>query len=181
MSEAIKIVMDKNDLQPLADEVKKLRGGNEPITLAQMENELLSVNDEVDVQAELLVQIAAALEGKAAGNGGTDTADNFFVVQIFYGEDIDYIETYPFKTGMTWKEYINSYLCPIIGRDLENLVCKFESITPEVDDENGIIEYWLHHFDGINNTITHRSLSPESRANDIIQGYENGFSYTVYI
>lgn len=75
MSEVIKIVMDKNDLQPLADEVKKLRGGNESITLVQMENELLSVNDEVDVQTELLAQIATALEGKAAGNGGIDTSD----------------------------------------------------------------------------------------------------------
>ena len=176
MSEAIKIVMDKNDLQPLADEVKKLRGGNELITLAQMENELLSVNDEVDVQAELLVQIAAALEGKAAGNGGTDTADNFFVVQIFYSEDINYVELYPFKTGMTWEEYINSYLCPRIGYTLDSLYCKFSSDSD--DGENGIIEYSWYNVEGL---IIHNQLSPETRANDIIQGYENGFSYTVYI
>lgn len=64
MAESIRIVMNKEDLQPLADEVKELKGTSDSITLAQMENELSMANNEIDAQAELLQQIITVLEGK---------------------------------------------------------------------------------------------------------------------
>lgn len=49
----------------IADEIRVLSGGTEKIGLAEMAEDLGEANAEVDTQADVIEQIAAALEGKA--------------------------------------------------------------------------------------------------------------------
>jgi hypothetical protein len=64
MSEVIKIVMDKNELQPLANSIKTLNGTLETITLTGMENTLSKANEEIDTQSILIEQALNALNNK---------------------------------------------------------------------------------------------------------------------
>lgn len=66
MSE-VKIIMNKDALQPLADNIKTLRNDNTNITLAEMETAVETANINISTEANLISQIATALEGKAAG------------------------------------------------------------------------------------------------------------------
>ena len=64
---ADKFMMEKESLQPLADRVKILKGSiNESINLAEMENQLLDIINEIDLQANLLEQAMAILQEKMA-------------------------------------------------------------------------------------------------------------------
>jgi hypothetical protein len=65
MSEVIKIVMDKNELQPLANSIKTLNGTLEIITLTGMENTLSNANEEIGTQSILIEQALNALNDKA--------------------------------------------------------------------------------------------------------------------
>ncbi len=51
----------------VADEIRTLSGTSEKLGLVEMATNLGEANDEVDVQEDLITQIAIALEGKAAG------------------------------------------------------------------------------------------------------------------
>lgn len=64
---SIKVIMDHDELQPIADNIKVLKGNYSDLTLKDMENSLGEVNEEVSIQADLINQIAVALEGKTAG------------------------------------------------------------------------------------------------------------------
>lgn len=54
-------------LTSIADKIRILNGVEGALTTAQMDGHLGETNDEVDSQAELIAQIASALEGKASG------------------------------------------------------------------------------------------------------------------
>lgn len=71
MAENILVVMNKEDLQPLANDIKTLNGLSQSdlVTLDEMEKAIEDANDAVDSQKNLIAQISAALEGKAAGGG----------------------------------------------------------------------------------------------------------------
>lgn len=58
----------------IADEIRELSGTTDAMGLDAMANHVGSVNDEVVNQEALLVQIAAALEGKAIGGSGGEQA-----------------------------------------------------------------------------------------------------------
>lgn len=74
----------KNKMTEVAEEVRTLLGGAAALTIAQMGSELSNANAEIDEQAELIAQIATALEGKAANSGVTlPTLQN-----PAYGKDI---------------------------------------------------------------------------------------------
>lgn len=70
MSENVQILMDKDELQPLANKIKILKGNNNSITLYGMENAIANANNEIESQSILLDQAIAALAGKSAGGGG---------------------------------------------------------------------------------------------------------------
>lgn len=53
----------------LADEIRVLSGTTETMGLDAMQSNVADANDTVDTQADLIAQIASALEGKAGGSG----------------------------------------------------------------------------------------------------------------
>lgn len=70
MATVTKVIMDKDDLQPLADGIKELEGNTSNITLSQMENAISSTNSEINRQGTLISEIISALDGKGAPGGG---------------------------------------------------------------------------------------------------------------
>lgn len=58
------VIMDKSQMQPLADGIKEVSGTTSAITLNDMEAAIATVNTEVDTQSQLLSIIAQALENK---------------------------------------------------------------------------------------------------------------------
>ena len=77
MAEVVtKVIMDKDDLQPLADEIKELSGVSGAITLGQMETKLQSANQEINEQDALVEQLIQAMQGKGVpGSGGSGVID----------------------------------------------------------------------------------------------------------
>lgn len=70
MAEITRVIMEKDELQPLADNIKILNGTqNEEITLSGMESVIQSSNAEIESQAAKLAQALSALNGKAASGG----------------------------------------------------------------------------------------------------------------
>lgn len=59
--------IQEETLVNLANNVRDLSGSNEQLTLEQIGGGLVVSNEEIEIQAELIEQIATALEGKAAG------------------------------------------------------------------------------------------------------------------
>ena len=65
-----KIITERQDLVNIANEVRNLQNINNDMTLYEISSNLENVNNEVNLQANLINQINAALEGKAAGSSG---------------------------------------------------------------------------------------------------------------
>lgn len=63
MSEVIQVIMNKDELQPLADSIKTLSesGSTSKLTLAQMEAALEAANAEIAEQTSLINQIMEKL------------------------------------------------------------------------------------------------------------------------
>ena len=74
-------------LTGIADEVRAMTGVTGVINPGNMKTHLNAANADVNTEANLIAQIIAALQGKAAGNGGIDTSDaTASADEIFYGE-----------------------------------------------------------------------------------------------
>ena len=89
----------------IADEIRELSGTAEAMGIADMKNNLTEANAEVDSQAELIAQIASALEGKAGGGGsagGSGSLKSAYIAASYTGRKIYFSE------GMTWLEWCNS-------------------------------------------------------------------------
>lgn len=83
MAETVRLLMEKDDLQPLADSIKNLRDNEANITLEEMNVAVMDANDEVADQAELLAQLAIALEGKSvSGDSGNSIETCTLAVSI---------------------------------------------------------------------------------------------------
>ena len=63
-------LIQDTSLTALADEIRELSGTTTPKSLDAMTSDVDAANTEIAEQAELLNQIATALEGKASGSGG---------------------------------------------------------------------------------------------------------------
>jgi hypothetical protein len=57
----------------LAEEVRELSGVTEALSIDAMTTNIGEANDEVSTQVDLIAQLAAALEGKAIGGGGSSS------------------------------------------------------------------------------------------------------------
>lgn len=68
-------------LANMADKIRVLNGVEGAMTPAQMNGNLGEVSAEVDEQAELIAQIASALEGKAAGGGGESPEQTALILE----------------------------------------------------------------------------------------------------
>lgn len=69
MTENVQIFMEKDRLQPLADNIKVLKG-SDSITLQQMEDTIEETNTDIVSQTDLIAQLASALQGKSVSGGG---------------------------------------------------------------------------------------------------------------
>lgn len=95
-------LIQSETLKSMADKIRVLNGVEGAMTPAQMDGNLGEVNVEVDEQAELIEQIASALEGKAGSSGVN-------VVSASYQSSNQSIPfAIWFEDGMTWEEYLNS-------------------------------------------------------------------------
>lgn len=74
MTESIQILVEKDRLQPLADNIKVLRG-SDSITLRQMEDTIEETNIDLVSQTDLIAQLASALQGKSVPGGEDVTAE----------------------------------------------------------------------------------------------------------
>lgn len=97
MAENITVVMNKDDLQPLANDIKTLNGlgQSDLVTLNEMEKAVEDANDAIDSQENLIAQISAALEGKAGGGSGGNAVEMCTVTlsNRAWGVDVYYIYT----------------------------------------------------------------------------------------
>lgn len=85
MTESIQILMEKDRLQPLADNIKVLKG-SDTITLQQMEDTIEETNTDIFSQANLITQLANALQGKSVpGGSGASVETCTFTVNGGYG------------------------------------------------------------------------------------------------
>lgn len=79
----------------VAEEVRELSGKTGTLTLDQMQADIEAANAEIADQVGLLAQIAAELEGKAAGGGGGDSSLPAGYVRCSYirFENAQYVDT----------------------------------------------------------------------------------------
>lgn len=67
----VNITQLESNLTAIADEIRVLNGTEEAMGLDDMKNHVENANTDVATEANLISQIAAALEGKASGSGGS--------------------------------------------------------------------------------------------------------------
>ena len=79
MTESVQILMEKDRLQPLADNIKVLKG-SDSITLQQMEDTIEETNTDITSQTDLIAQLASALQGKSVPGGVETCSVNIFCV-----------------------------------------------------------------------------------------------------
>lgn len=65
------MLVQSESLTTIADKIRVLSGTTEPMGLDAMANHVGEANEDVNTEADLIAQIQTALEGKAAGSGGS--------------------------------------------------------------------------------------------------------------
>lgn len=83
--DSIKILASKEEITPIADEIRQLNGTTELMDLNTMINNLDEANSEINTQATKLDELKTILAGKASG-GGEDVSIETCTLR-FYSED----------------------------------------------------------------------------------------------
>ena len=117
MTESIQILMEKDRLQPLADNIKVLKG-SDSITLQQMEDIIEETNTDIVSQANLITQLANALQGKSVPGGSGASVETCTVTVTGGGS----------STRVHYTAFENETMCAkeiggARGVTIENVVC----------------------------------------------------------
>lgn len=119
MAESIQIFMEKDRLQPLADNIKVLKGADN-ITLQQMEDTIAETNTDIVSQTDLIAQLTSALQGKSVpGGGGVETCT---VVLDIRGYNNGYAYTV-YENGAITSNVTAAYDIPAQTLTLNNVMC----------------------------------------------------------
>lgn len=110
------------------------------------DNTLIDLTEDT-VTAETLAEGVTAhdaagnqITGTMASGGGGDAPDAFFAcLQNFLfdpnGEVFNFIEVFPFKTGMTWREFLDSKLNPSVSFNIYGGLDVFRTRINDRSDE----------------------------------------------
>ena len=100
-------VIQGSSLDAIANEVKILSDTSDKMTVDEITSNIAQVNSDVNSQADLIAQIQTALEGKAAGGGGTEEIENLIdesgVLYSTDGTTTEKIEDLIFRTDIVRK------------------------------------------------------------------------------
>jgi hypothetical protein len=111
------MVMSVNSkMTAIADEIRELSGTTGTMGLDAMATNVAEANGLVDSEAELIARIATALEGKAAGGGGS--SGNFEAVTVSIVND----------RGAVWVDYISPD--GYVSKSLENGTVDIQCVNP---------------------------------------------------
>ena len=162
----------KESLTAIADEVRELSDVTGTMSLGAMVTNLSDINDEVDVQAALLTQIADALEGKALGgennNSGVITITNNLDAIMFVGG----LLLFPGETGTV---PIGSYGNPYIPVSINTN--EYDSVIVAVNGYNPN-EDWNYSYEATYDIVADQDQSCGFFIRDI-SGFFDGYTFVI--
>lgn len=146
-------------LTSIADKIRVLSGAEGAMTPAQMDGNLGEVNTEVVDQADLIAQIASALEGKASNSGSISYDTCAVTITIPGGILYGYCATCFEEGNIIYKHGWNS--TGLGGITIPNVICG-SSFTLLHEVNNGNVGYYNTELVGKLNNIGSIFIAPSS-------------------